>query len=249
MKNAQGATIYVGKARSLRNRVRSYFTGEKDIKTRFLLANMADIEVIITNTEYEALILENNLIKQHAPAVQHRPEGRQDLPGDPPHRGGLSPRLSHPAHDLRRLGVLRPVPQAPADRSVPSAHRAALSPLQVPRVAASQRAYPCLNYHMGRCSGACCGKITREDYVKIVDGVRKLLSGRSVELLRELTEKMKAASAALEFERAARLRDQIRAIEEVSVEQGVMEFTRGGPGLYRLRPVRGGHGHRRPAAA
>ena len=62
MKDAAGATIYIGKARSLRNRVRSYFAGEKDIKTRFLLAAMADIEVIITNTEYDALILENNLI-------------------------------------------------------------------------------------------------------------------------------------------------------------------------------------------
>ena len=67
MKNADGTPIYVGKARSLRNRIRSYFAGEKDIKTRFLLAHMTDIEVIITNTEYEALILENNLIKQWTP--------------------------------------------------------------------------------------------------------------------------------------------------------------------------------------
>lgn len=67
MKDAAGETIYVGKARSLRNRVRSYFAGEKDIKTKFLLAAMAEIEVIITSTEYEALLLENNLIKQWKP--------------------------------------------------------------------------------------------------------------------------------------------------------------------------------------
>ncbi len=78
---------------------------------------------------------------------------------------------------------------------------------------------------MGRCAGACCGKITREEYLKIVDGVRKLLSGRGEELLRELREKMKAASDAQEFERAARLRDQILAIEEVSGEQRVQEFS------------------------
>ena len=78
---------------------------------------------------------------------------------------------------------------------------------------------------MGRCAGACCGKITREEYLKIVDGVRKLLSGRSAELVREIREKMKAASETQEFERAAKLRDQISAIEEVSVEQRVMEFT------------------------
>ncbi len=98
-------------------------------------------------------------------------------------------------------------------------------PLCKYRGSQKKRAYPCLNYHMGRCAGACCGKITREEYLKIVDGVRKLLSGRSEELLRDLREKMKAASELQEFERAAKLRDQIPAIEEVSVEQRVMEFT------------------------
>jgi excinuclease ABC subunit C len=224
MKNAQGATIYVGKARSLRNRVRSYFNGEKDIKTRFLLANMTDIEVIITNTEYEALILENNLIKQHAPQYNI------DLKD-----GKTYPVIRLTAEDFPRVFRTRrmifdgseyfgpfPKPQQ-IDLYLRLIERH--FPLCKYRGSRRQRAYPCLNYHMGRCSGACCGKITREEYAKIVDGVRKLLSGRSAELLRELTEKMKAASDALEFERAARLRDQIKAIDEVSVEQRVMEFT------------------------
>ena len=98
-------------------------------------------------------------------------------------------------------------------------------PLCKYRGSQKKRASPCLNYHMGRCAGACCGKITREEYLKIVEGVRKLLSGRSEELLRDLREKMKGASDAQDFERAARLRDQIAAIEEASVEQRVMEFT------------------------
>ncbi len=224
MKDAQGATIYVGKARSLRNRIRSYFAGEKDIKTRFLLSRMTDIEVIITNTEYEALILENNLIKQRTPQYNI------DLKD-----GKTYPVIRLTAEDFPRVFRTRrmifdgseyfgpfPKPQQ-IDLYLRLIERH--FPLCKYRGSQKQRPYPCLNYHMGRCAGACCGKITREEYLKIVDGVRKLLTGRSVELLRELRERMKAASDAQEFERAAKLRDQIRAIEEVSVEQRVQEFT------------------------
>jgi excinuclease ABC subunit C len=89
---------------------------------------------------------------------------------------------------------------------------------------------------MGRCAGACCGKITREEYQKIVDGVRKLLSGRVEELLRDLKEKMKAAAEAQEFERAAKLRDQILAIEEVSGDQRVMELSESDRDYIALAP-------------
>ena len=102
---------------------------------------------------------------------------------------------------------------------------------------------------MGRCAGACCGKITREEYLKIVDGVRKLLSGRSDELLRDLREKMKAASDAQDFERAARLRDQILAIEEVIRRAARHGVHRGGPGLHRPGAVRRGAGGGGPAGA
>src|SRR5208337_2984504 len=98
-------------------------------------------------------------------------------------------------------------------------------PLCKYRGSQKKRAYPCLNYHMGRCAGACCGKITRDEYARIVDGVRTLLSGRSDELLRELKTMMKGASDSQDFEQAARLRDQILAIEEVLIEQRVQEFT------------------------
>ena len=224
MKDSSGETIYIGKARSLRNRVRSYFAGEKDIKTRFLLAAMADIEVIITNTEYEALILENNLIKQN------RPRYNIDLKD-----GKTYPVIRLTAEDFPRVFRTRrmifdgseyfgpfPKPQQ-IDLYLRLIERH--FPLCKYRGSRRARSYPCLNYHMGRCSGACCGKISREEYLKIVDGVRKLLSGRSEELVRELRDKMKAASEAQEFERAAKLRDQILAIEEVSVEQRVMEFS------------------------
>ncbi len=224
MKNADGAIIYVGKARSLRNRIRSYFAGEKDIKTRFLLANMADIEVIITHTEYEALILENNLIKQW------KPQYNIDLKD-----GKTYPVIRLTAEEFPRVYRTRRMIFDGSEYfgPFPKPHQIDLYlrlierhfPLCKYRGSQKKRAYPCLNYHMGRCAGACCGKITREEYLKIVDGVRKLLSGQSAELLKDLKEKMKAASDSLDFERAARLRDQIAAIEEVSVEQRVMEFN------------------------
>jgi excinuclease ABC subunit C len=224
MKNDQGLIIYVGKARSLRNRIRSYFAGEKDIKTRFLLANMADIEVIITATEYEALLLENNLIKQWKP--QYNIELKD---------GKTYPVIRLTAEEFPRVYRTRrivfdgseyfgpfPKPQQ-IDLTLKLIQRH--FPLCKYRGAQKKRSYPCLNYHMGRCAGACCGKISREDYMKIVDEVRALLSGRTDELLRGLRRRMKDASDGQEFEKAAVLRDQIAAIEELSTDQHVMELT------------------------
>ncbi len=235
MKDSEGETIYVGKARSLRNRIRSYFAGEKDIKTRFLLASMADIEVIITNTEYEALLLENNLIKLR------KPRYNIDLKD-----GKTYPVIRLTAEDFPRVFRTRhmvfdgseyfgpfPKPQQ-IDLYLRLIERH--FPLCKYRGSKKVRGYPCLNYHMGRCAGACCGKITREEYQKIVDGVRKLLSGRVEELLRDLKEKMKAAAEAQEFERAAKLRDQILAIEEVTGDQRVMELSESDRDYIALAP-------------
>ena len=224
MKDSSGETIYVGKARSLKHRVRSYFAGEKDIKTRFLLAAMADIEVIITNTEYEALLLENNLIKQR------KPRYNIDLKD-----GKTYPVIRLTAEEFPRVYRTRHIVFDGSEYFGPFPKPQQIDlylklierhfPLCKYRGSRKATGFPCLNYHMGRCAGACCGKITREEYLKIVDGVRKLLSGRVEELLRELREKMKAASDSQEFERAAKLRDQVRAIEELFGSQRVQEFS------------------------
>jgi excinuclease ABC subunit C len=224
MKDAQGKIIYVGKARSLRNRVRSYFNGEKDIKTRFLLANMADIEIILTATEYEALILENNLIKQWKPQYNINLKD-----------GKTYPVIRLTAEEFPRVYRTRRIVFDGSQYfgPFPKPHQIDLYlrlierhfPLCKHRGVQKKRAYPCLNFHMGRCAGACCGKVTREEYAKIVEGVRQLLSGKTDQLMRDLREKMKTAAEAQEFERAAKLRDQLAAIEEMSVEQRVMEFT------------------------
>jgi excinuclease ABC subunit C len=236
MKDEAGETIYVGKARSLRNRIRSYFAGDKDIKTRFLLENMTDIEVIITGTEYEALILENNIIKQR------KPRYNIDLKD-----GKTYPVIRITAEEFPRVYRTRRMIFDGSEYFGPFPKPHAIDvylrlverhfPLCKHRGSRKKRTTPCLNYHRGRCAGACCGKIDREEYLKIVDGVRALLSGRSEELLRGLRDGMKAASEALDFERAAKLRDQIAAIEEVSREQRVMEFTEEDRDYIALAPV------------
>jgi excinuclease ABC subunit C len=224
MRDAEGAPIYVGKAKSLRNRVRSYFAGDKDIKTRFLLAAMADIEVIITSTEYEALLLENNLIKQWKPRYNINLKD-----------GKSYPVIRLTAEEFPRVYRTRRIVFDGSEYfgPFPKPHQIDIYLKLIERHfrlcknrgSNRERPYPCLNYHMGRCSGACAGKIAREDYLKIVDGVRKLLSGKTDELLAELAAGMAASSEALDFEKAAGIRDQIAAITEVSREQRVMEFT------------------------
>jgi excinuclease ABC subunit C len=224
MKDSSGAPIYVGKAKSLKHRVRSYFAGDKDIKTRFLLAAMEDIEVIITNTEYEALLLENNLIKQWKPRYNINLKD-----------GKTYPVIRLTNEEFPRVFRTRRIVFDGSEYfgPFPKPHQIDIYLKLIERHfrlckyrgSRKSRSYPCLNYHMGRCSGACCGKISREDYLKIVDGVRKLLSGKSDDLLADLREAMKAASEALDFERAAGLRDQAAAIEEVSTEQRVEEFS------------------------
>ena len=149
MKDAAGTIIYVGKARSLRNRVRSYFNGEKDIKTRFLVAHIADIEVIITRTEYEALILENNLIKQHTPQYNI------DLKD-----GKTYPVVRLTAEEFPRVFRTRRMIFDGSEYFGPFAkpHQIDLYlrlierhfPLCKYRGSKRQKSYPCLNYHMGR---------------------------------------------------------------------------------------------------
>ncbi len=198
---------------------------------------MADIEVIITNTEYEALLLENNLIKQWAPQYNI------DLKD-----GKTYPVIRLTAEEFPRVYRTRRMVFDGSEYfgPFPKPHQIDLYlrlierhfPLCKYRGSQKKRAYPCLNYHMGRCAGACCGKITRDEYARIVDGVRTLLSGRSDELLRELKTKMKAASDSQDFEQAARLRDQILAIEEVIGRAKGAGVHGRGQGLHRPGAVR-----------
>jgi excinuclease ABC subunit C len=225
-KDAGGHPIYVGKARSLRARLRSYFSGGKDIKTRFLLDRAADIELIVTATEYEALLLENNLIKRW------RPKYNITLKD-----GKTYPVIRITADEFPRVFRTRRIVfdgseyfgPYPKPQQIDTYLRLIEKyfPLRRCRGPLRQRSAPCLNYHMGRCSAPCANKIDREAYARIVDEVRTLLSGRSRELVRDLRQKMKEASERLDFERAAVLRDQVTAIEEVSEGQHVERIEGG----------------------
>lgn len=224
MKDEEGTVLYVGKAKSLRNRLRSYFSGRKDVKTRFLLSNIADIQTIITSTEYEALLLENSLIKANKPRYNINLKD-----------GKTYPVIRLTADEYPRIFRTRrivfdgseyfgPFPK-PRQIDITLKLIDRLFPLRKCRGDIRKRPQPCLNHSIGRCGGVCAGRTTREEYLATVEGVRKLLSGRTEELVAELREKMKAAAERQDYEAAARFRDRMRAVEEVSTAQKVVEFT------------------------
>jgi excinuclease ABC subunit C len=225
-KDAGGVPIYVGKARSLASRLRTYFAGARDIKTRFLLERAADLELIVTATEYEALLLENNLIKRW------RPKYNINLKD-----GKTYPVIRITAEDFPRVFRTRRVVFDGSEYFGPYPKPQQIDiylrliekyfPLRRCRGPLKQRSAPCLNYHMGRCSAPCARKIDREGYARIVEEVRALLSGRSRDLVRDLKRKMKEAAEGLDFERAAVLRDQVAAIEEVTEAQSVERIEGG----------------------
>ncbi len=223
MKDGQGEVIYVGKAKSLRKRVVSYFTGSKDVKTRALASRIVTIDHIATRNEYEALLLESNLIKKW------RPRYNINLKD-----GKTYPVIRVTNEDFPRVFRTRrivqdgslyygPFPNAGmVDVYLDLIER--LFPLRKYPGDLSKRTAPCFYYHIGRCAGPCIGKITKEEYAKTVDKVKELLSGRSEELVAGLAKEMDEAVAGLKFERAAQLRDAIKAIETLGKEQEVVDF-------------------------
>ncbi|PNU21419.1 excinuclease ABC subunit C [Geothermobacter hydrogeniphilus] len=225
MKGTDDKVLYVGKAINLRNRLRSYFstTGDGRAHIRFLLSRIRDIEVIVTDTDKEALILENTLIKKYRPRyninlrddktyVSLRIDLREEFPG---------------------LQITRKVKKDGARYFGPYASSAAVRqtlkeiyrifPLRhYPLQRCRKRGRPCLFHQIGQCSAPCHGLIDKEAYQRLVDGVIALLSGRESEVIAELKQRMQVASTALRFEEAARLRDQIRAIEATVERQKVV---------------------------
>lgn len=224
MKDAGGTIIYIGKAISLKKRVSSYFTGKKDVKTRVLVDRIRAIEYITTGNEYEALLLENNLIKEHTPRYNINLKDGKSYPvikisADP------FPRIYRTRQILQDgseyFGPYTDVTRI--DRYLELIEK--LFPLRKCRGRLKKRDQPCLYYHIGRCSAPCCGRIDRQDYLAHVEGARKLLSGDTGTLLQGLRERMKAASSRLDFEAAAELRDLIAAVETVGTGQDVVDFA------------------------
>jgi len=222
MKDEHKKIIYIGKAVNLRNRVRSYFSGEKDIKTRTLVRQIHFIDHIITGSEYEALLLENNLIKKWNPRYNINLKD-----------GKSYPVIRITAEEYPRVFRTRavindksqyygPYPDVKILDETLSLIKKIL-PLRRCRVL-NKRESPCLYYHMGKCSGPCAGLISREDYRALVNKARSILTGRTAGLEKDLMKELRAYSDQLEFEKAAEIRDILIALEKLQTEQKVEDF-------------------------
>lgn len=224
MRDGNSKVIYVGKAVDLRKRVSSYFLAGRDIKTQFLVQRIASIEFIITANEYEALVLENNLIKQWKPRYNVNLKDGKSYPviritADEYPRVFRTRRIIRDGSDY-----FGPYPDAKAvDRYLELIEK--LFPLRKCKGKLKKRDAPCLYYHIGRCKAPCVGKVDAAEYGVEVDRVRKLLSGATEELTAELTAEMQSAAEALEFEKAASLRDSVAAIVTVEEGQQVQDFV------------------------
>ena len=239
MKDARGQVIYVGKAKVLRHRVRSYFQRpeDKDAKTQLLVRRIADFDYIVVDSEKEALIAENTLIKKH------RPHYNIQLRDD---KNYLCVKVSV-QDDFPRIYLVRSIRRDGARYFGPysSAHalRETLSLLNryfpLRKCSDAQfagRDRPCLMYQIGRSLAPCVNYVTKEEYAKIVDQVILFLEGRDRELIEVLAAKMGALAEDLRYEDAARVRDQIAAIERTLEKQKAVSATpldQDAIGLYR----------------
>lgn len=221
--------LYVGKAKSLRDRVRSYFSreeGDGRYHVRFLMGRVRDFEVTVTETEKEAFILEDTLIKKHRPPYNIR------LRDDKTYTS-LRIDLSHPFPKVRverrpsRIDALVFGPYSSAQgvrTTVGELHRT--FPLRTCSDSDfANRSRPCLDYQIGRCLAPCVGLISEDDYGLLVRGATHFLRGQNRDVIRSLRERMLAASRSLRYEEAARVRDRIASIEATIEKQNVIRHS------------------------
>ena len=225
MLDAAGQVIYVGKAKKLKNRVTSYFRGSHLPKVEAMVQKVADFNVIVVNSEFESLILENSLIKQHQPHYNILLKDDKGYPFIRLDRKAPYPRFTITGSAKKDGAVYfgpfggRSVTHDIIDAASKAVGLAACSK-RFPRDIGRDR--PCLNYHMGNCRGWCRGELTQEEYRLAVEQACLILDGKTSELIEELTAKMLEDSEQLRFEAAAEKRDRIKAIQSVSNKQKVI---------------------------
>lgn len=229
MKNAAGEVIYVGKAKALKNRVSSYFSGEHLPKVAAMVSHVNDFDVIVAASEFEALVLENSLIKRHQPHYNILLRDDKTYPFL-----RLDEREEYPVFSMvnkvkddgaRYFG---PFGGRYVTKSILETMNKALKmPLcgkKFPRDLKKDR--PCLNYHMDACAGWCRGEPGAEEYRQNIAQAVRILEGGSKSLINDLEQEMLKASEELRFEAAAALRDRIRALQELSNRQRVLGSAR-----------------------
>jgi len=225
MKNQVDKILYVGKAKNLRNRVRSYFTDSKDhsAKTRILVGQIFEVEYILTRTEVEAFLLEASLIKKHRPKYNIRLKDDKSYPYIRLSWADEYPRL-YLARKVKRDGSLFFGPYT----SGAAVHETIRFLNQTFRIrdctdsVMQSRKRPCMTYQIGRCTAPCVDLISKTDYRADMDGAKSFLKGQDKRVVKRLTEKMRAAADREQFEMAARVRDSIEAVKAVLQKQAMI---------------------------
>lgn len=220
MKNGKGKIIYIGKAKNLRNRVRSYFRGKKEGKTALLVEEIADFEYVVTDSDKEALLLEVTLIQKHKPRYNILLKF-----------GTTYPYLKITNERHPQLVITSEVEKDGAEYFGPYPNVGAAQQTQQ----LLQKIYPlrkcnghqkraCLYYHIGQCIGPCDHEVSPEEYQEQIKKIKSFLNGNVTDIKRDLKEKMEVASQELNFEAAAEFRNQINYIEQ-TVEKQAIVFT------------------------
>jgi excinuclease ABC subunit C len=215
MKDFNGTIIYIGKAKVLKNRVRSYFVGSHDGKTQQLINEIADFDYIITSSNTEALILEMNLIKQNNPKFNIMLKDDKTYPylkiTDERH-----PRLIITRNVKNDKGkYFGPYPNVQSANEI----KKLLEHLYPLRRCPKSADRPCLYYHMGQCIGPCAREVGEEEYKEVINGIIRFFHRGHKEIQNELSKRMKIAAGNLDFEKAMDLRKQIVSIQTIMEKQ------------------------------
>jgi excinuclease ABC subunit C len=241
-KNEQENVLYVGKAANLSNRVRSYFMEHKNLPSKIqrLMSKISDIEFIVTNSEQEALILECSLIKKYRPRYNVRLKDDKTFPylkinitEDWP---GVYVTRRFQKDGARYFG---PFASAGSVRKTLRLIKKIFPFRSCTKTITGRDKKPCLEYHIHRCLGPCIGVVTREEYHEMINQVIQFLEGKQELVLRQLNQKMMEASHRFQFEKAALLRDQIRAIEKVIEAQKIAVTLKGEQDVIALAQDKG----------
>lgn len=233
MKDAQGRVLYVGKAQNLRNRVRQYWQAGRSaapLRIESAIENVVDVEVTMTDTVSEALLLEANLVKRYQPRFNVRLKDDKSYPFIKVTLADDFPRIER-TRKLPRDGSRYFGPYASAssvDESMNLIRR--IFPFRTCTIDINEGeralARPCLLYHIKRCQGPCIEAVDKAAYAADIDQVMQFLDGNQEQVAKSLTTDMEAAAEALEFERAAALRDKVRAIERTMESQKMAGFAK-----------------------
>ena len=224
MNNLQNKVIYVGKASNLKTRLRSYFGSSSghEPKIQRMLSHLTDFEFIVTDSPSEALILENTLIKKYRPPFNARLKDDKTYPYIKIDRNEDFPQV----YVTRRVEndgstYFGPFATAGSVRKTLALLKRLFPYRSCTKAITGKDLRPCLEFYINRCNAPCIGAISKEQYHKIIDQILLFMTGKTEPVLAELRHKMKESSDNLEFERAAALRDQVRAIQRVAEEQRI----------------------------